>query len=91
VEDSLKLCPLIPNPFHILEQNLLAAAIIKFRGPSIGVTRDPLSGFKRAVVLQKIGDPGRPERVRRIVSWQSRFFESSFKHVRGISAHERPA
>jgi hypothetical protein len=41
----LKLCPLIPNPFHILERNLLAAAIIKFRGPAIGVTRDPLSGF----------------------------------------------
>ena len=25
-----------PNPFHVLEQNLLTAAIIEFRGPTVG-------------------------------------------------------
>jgi hypothetical protein len=44
---------------------------------------DVLSGFKGAVVFEKIGDAGRPEGVRRIVRGQPRLFEPSFKHVRG--------
>jgi hypothetical protein len=51
----------ITNPLHILEQNLLAAAVIKLRGPAIGVPGDSLSGFKGAVIFQKIRDAGRSE------------------------------
>ena len=42
---------------HILEQNLLPAAVIELRGAAIGVTGDSLSGFKGAVIFQKIRDP----------------------------------
>jgi hypothetical protein len=59
----------IPNSLHILEQNLLATAVIEFRGPAIGVTGDSLSGFQGAVIFQKIRDAGRSEGVRRIVRW----------------------
>ena len=52
---------LIPNPLHVLEQNLLSAAVIEFRGPAVGVAGDSLSGFKSAVIFQKIRDAGRPE------------------------------
>jgi hypothetical protein len=76
---------------HIFEQNFLTAAVIKFRGPTVGVASDALSGFQRAVIFQKIRDAGRPEGVRRIVSWEFGLFEPSFKHVRGVSAHESPA
>jgi hypothetical protein len=51
----------ISNPLHVLEQNLLSAAVIEFRGPAVDVACDPLSSFKGAVILQKIRDPGRPE------------------------------
>ena len=51
----------VPNPLHVLEQNLLAAAVIEFRGPAVGVAGDSLSGFKGAVIFQKIRDAGRPE------------------------------
>ena len=50
-----------------------------------------LSGFKSAVIFQKIRDAGRAEGVRRIVSRQSGLFESSFEHVRGVGAYQRPA
>jgi len=50
---------LVPNPLHVLEQNLLPTAIVKFRGPTIGVASDSLSGFKSAVIFQKIRDAGR--------------------------------
>jgi hypothetical protein len=33
----------------------------KFRCPAVGVAGDALSGFKSAVVFQKIVIPGRPE------------------------------
>jgi hypothetical protein len=46
---------------HILEQNLLAAAVIKLRSPAVGVAGNALSGFKSAVVFQKIRNTGRPE------------------------------
>jgi hypothetical protein len=51
----------IPNPLHVLEQNLLSAPVIEFRGPAVGMAGDPLSGFKGAVIFQKIRDAGRPE------------------------------
>jgi len=51
----------IPNSLHVLEQHLLAPAVIEFCGPAIGVTCDPLRSFQGAVVLQKICDAGRPE------------------------------
>ena len=57
----------IPNPLHIFEEDLLAAAVIKFRGAAVGVASNSLRGFKSAVIFQKIRDAGRPERVRRIV------------------------
>jgi len=40
----------------------LTAEVIEFGGPAVGVTGDALRGFKRAVVFEKICDPGRPER-----------------------------
>jgi hypothetical protein len=47
------ICPehLIPNSFHILEQYLLTAAVIEFRGPAVGVAGDALSSFKGAVIF----------------------------------------
>jgi hypothetical protein len=51
----------IPNPLHILEQNLLPTAVIEFRGSAVGVTGDSLSGFQGAVIFQKNRDAGRPE------------------------------
>jgi len=51
----------ISNPLHVLEQNLLSAPVIEFRGPAVGVAGDTLSGFKRTVIFQKVRDPGRPE------------------------------
>ena len=49
------------NPLHVLEEDLLAAAVIKFRGPAVGVAGDSLSGFQGTVIFQKIRDAGRPE------------------------------
>jgi hypothetical protein len=51
----------VSNPLHILEQNLLTAAIIEFRSSAVGVAGDSLSGFKGAVIFQKIRDAGRPK------------------------------
>jgi hypothetical protein len=54
--------PLIANPLHVFEENLLTPAVIEFRGPVVrlsGVAGDSLSGFKSAVVLEKIRDTGR--------------------------------
>jgi hypothetical protein len=34
---------------HIFEKHLLASAVIKFRGPAVGVTGDSLSNFKGGV------------------------------------------
>jgi hypothetical protein len=51
----------IPNPLHILQQYLLAAAVVEFRGPAVGVAGDTLSGLKGAIILEKIRDTGRPE------------------------------
>ena len=51
----------ISNPLHILQEHLLATAVIKFRGPAVGVAGYPLSGFKSAVMLQKIRDAGSSE------------------------------
>ena len=42
--------------------------VIEFCGPAVGVAGDSLSGFKSAVIFQKIRDAGRPEGGRRIVS-----------------------
>jgi hypothetical protein len=74
-----------------MEQNLLTAAVVEFRSAAVGVADNPLSGFKGAVIFQKIRYAGCPESVRRIVSRQSRSFKSSFEHVCSIGAHERPA
>jgi hypothetical protein len=52
---------LVANPLHVLEQNLLTAAVVEFCGPAVGVAGDSLSGFKGAVIFQKIRDAGRPE------------------------------
>jgi hypothetical protein len=42
---SLHSSKLVPNPLHVLEQNLLAAAVVEFCGPAVGVAGDSLSGF----------------------------------------------
>jgi len=41
--------------------------------------------------LEKIRDTGRAEGVRGIMRWESGLFDPSFKHVRGVGAHKRPA
>jgi hypothetical protein len=50
-----------PNQYLILQKNLLTAAVVEFRSTAVGVASDPLSGFKGAVIFQKIRDAGRPE------------------------------
>jgi hypothetical protein len=82
---------LVANPFHVFQEHFLPAAVIEFRRPAVGVPGDPLGGFKSAVIFQKIRNAGRPEGVGRIVGWQAGLFESSLEHVRGVSAHKRPA
>jgi hypothetical protein len=47
--------------FHVLQEHLLAAAVIKFRGSAVGVACYALSGFKCAVIFQKVCDAGRME------------------------------
>jgi hypothetical protein len=47
-------CSSISNSFHIFEQHLLAATIIEFRGPAVGVAGDTLGGFQGAMIFQKI-------------------------------------
>ena len=42
---------LVPNPFHILEQNLLPAAVVKFCSAAVGVAGDSLGGLQRSAVL----------------------------------------
>jgi hypothetical protein len=51
----------VSNPLHILEENLLTAAVIEFRGSAIGVAGDSLSSLKGTVIFQKIRDAGRPK------------------------------
>jgi hypothetical protein len=51
----------IPNPLHVLEQNLLATAVIEFCCAAVGVAGDALSGLKSAVIFQEIRDAGRSE------------------------------
>jgi hypothetical protein len=41
-----------------------SAAVIEFRGPAVGVAGNSLSGFKSAVIFQKIRDACRSEGVR---------------------------
>jgi hypothetical protein len=49
---------LIPNPLHVLEQELLPTPIIEFGGATIGVTGYPLGHLQRAIVFQVVGDAG---------------------------------
>jgi hypothetical protein len=49
----------IVNPLHVLQKDLLAAAVIEFRGPAVSMAGDSLSGLKGAVIFQKIRDAGR--------------------------------
>jgi TIR domain len=51
----------IPNTLHVLQEHLLAAAIIELRCAAVSVAGDPLSGFKSAVIFQKIRDTSRPK------------------------------
>jgi hypothetical protein len=51
----------VANPLHVIQKDLLAASVIEFGGPAVGVAGDSLSGFKSAVIFQKIRDAGRPE------------------------------
>jgi len=61
--------PLISNPLHVLEQDFLASPIVQLGGSTVGVTGDPLGGFKSAVIFQKIRDTGR--RFPCTTSWKS--------------------
>jgi hypothetical protein len=44
---------LVPNSLHVLEENLLTAAIIQLCRPAVGVAGNTLSGFKSAVTFQQ--------------------------------------
>jgi len=44
----------IANPFHILQQNLLAAAVIELCGAAVGMAGDSLGGFKGSLVAARI-------------------------------------
>ena len=39
------------NSFHILQKHLLAAAVVEFGGPAVGMAGYSLSGFKGAVIF----------------------------------------
>jgi hypothetical protein len=75
----------IPNPFHILEQNLLPATVIKLGRSAVSVASDSLSGFKGTVIFQKISDAGRPERLRRIVRLAVRHALAAFLSMSAAS------
>jgi hypothetical protein len=55
---------LIPNPLHIFEKYLLPAAVKELGRSAVSVPGNSLSGFKSAVIFQKVRDAGRPESVR---------------------------
>jgi hypothetical protein len=44
----------IPNPLHVFEQNLLAAAVIKLSRPAIGMSGDSLGDLKIPSIVEKI-------------------------------------
>ena len=48
----------IADPLHVLEQDLLAAAIIEFRSAAVGMAGDSLSSLQGAFIFQKIRDAG---------------------------------
>ena len=54
---------LIPNPFHVLQEHLLTAAVRKFRGSAVGVASDGLRDLQSSSILQVVGDAGGPERT----------------------------
>jgi hypothetical protein len=57
-----RLCSvLVADPLHVLREHLLAAAVIKLCRTTVGMASDSLSGFKSAVIFQKIRDAGRAE------------------------------
>src|ERR1700751_6428131 len=74
--------------FHVLQEHLLAAAVIQFRGPAVGMAGDSLSSLKGAVIFQKIRDAGCPERVRRIMRRPTGLFYSQLSHVPGARPDE---
>src|ERR1700730_1456438 len=45
--NNLRALPGNSNPLHVLQENLLTAAVIEFRCPAVGVAGDSLSGFRR--------------------------------------------
>ena len=59
VEDRLNCGPLVSNPFHVVQEHLLTAAVVELCRPAVGVAGDSLSGFKGPVIFQQICDAGR--------------------------------
>ena len=55
-----------PNSLVVLGKPLFRS-VIELCRPTVSVAGDALSGFKGAVIFQKIRDSRRPERMRRIV------------------------
>jgi hypothetical protein len=35
----------VPDPLHVLQEHLLTAAVIEFRGAAVGMASDPLHDF----------------------------------------------
>jgi hypothetical protein len=59
------LCWLVANPFHVLQEHLLAAAVVGLRCPAVGMPGDPLRHFKRSSILQEVRDSGSSQRMGR--------------------------
>jgi hypothetical protein len=58
---SLRQSEINTESFPCLQEHLLSAAVIEFRGPAVGVACDSLSGFKGAIIFEKISNTGGPE------------------------------
>jgi hypothetical protein len=89
VSGSTAIRGLISDPFHVLDQNLLAAAIVELRCPAVSVAGDSLRHFQRSSVLQKVRDPCRPKRMGRKCIRQSGVFEPAFEHSGCIDSGRR--
>jgi hypothetical protein len=72
--------PLISNPHHVLQENLLTATVVELRCPALGVAGDPLCHFQRSSVLQKIDDACRSKRNGERMHPTTRRLRAAFEH-----------
>jgi hypothetical protein len=51
----------ISNPFHVLQEQLCASAVVKLCRSTVGMAGDSLRHLQVTAILEKIRDPGRAE------------------------------